>query len=271
MQKYFLSFFCVFLLSASALVDSAHRPTTNPGTSAPTSSSGCSGKVKIMVPLYVYPGSAWEAVASGASSVSTVAIINPNSGPANPPNSDYVSYMQKLHNAGVQMIGYVYTSYGTRATSAVEADITIYANQYPLLSGIFLDEGSADASLVSYYQTLHNYILSKPGWTINVINPGVAPTSGYLAASTQLVTLEDYGTAVAGAVVPSYVQCSNKGQFVAIIHDVSSSSMPSIVNSLLSKNYFGYIYVTDGEGGCCTYNSLTSYYASLVSYVASKQ
>jgi len=238
-------------------------------TTAPTST--CSSKVKVMVPLYVYPGAAWDAVAAGASSVGTLAIINPNSGPASSPDSNYVTYMQKLEDAGVEMVGYVYTGYGTRDIAAVQADINTYATQYPLLKGIFLDEGSPDASMVSYYKTLHDYILSMPGWTHDIVNPGIVPDAGYLTASTQIVSLENYGTSVATATVPSFATCSNKDQFVAIVHTVTADSMNSVIDSLMNMNYFGYIYVTDGVGGCCTYNTLTSYYASMVSYIASKQ
>jgi len=241
-------------------------------TAAPvTPASTCSTKVKIMVPLYVYPGAAWDAVAAGASSVSTLAIINPNSGPASTPDSSYVTYMQKLSDAGVEMVGYVYTGYGTRAIAAVKADIDTYATQYPLLKGIFLDEGAAGADMVPYYQALHDYILSMPGWTYNIVNPGIVPDSGYLAASTQIVSLENYGTSVVSAGVPNFAQCSNRDQFVAIVHTVVAGSMDSIIDAVLSMDYFGYIYVTDGLGGCCTYNSLTNYYASMVAYIASKQ
>jgi len=224
-----------------------------------------------MVPLYVYPGAAWDAVAAGASSVPTLAIINPNSGPAASPDSSYVTYMQKLSDAGVEMVGYVYTGYGLRDIAAVKADIDTYATEYPLLKGIFLDEGAATADMVPYYQALYDYILSMPGWTHDIINPGVVPDAGYLTASTQIVTLENAGATVAAAPVPSSAQCSNKDKFAAIVHTVSADSMSATIDNLFSKDYFGYMYVTDGSQLCCAYNSLTSYYANMVSYIASKQ
>jgi len=260
--------------ATSAPVEATTAPveaTTAPGPTEAVVPSACTAQVKVLVPLYVYPGAAWDAVAAGASSVFTVAIINPNSGPASSPDSSYVTYMQKLHDAGVDMVGYVHTSYGTRAIADVQAEINTYATQYPLLKGIFLDEGSPDVSVLSYYTTLYDYILSMPGWTYDIINPGVVPDAGYLTASTMIVSFENYGTDVATATAPSIAQCSNKDQFAAIAHTVTAGSMDSIIDSLMSADYFGYIYVTDGVGGCCTYNTLTSYYASMVSYIASKQ
>lgn len=254
-------------VAAATAAPVAAAPTTTPAVVAPATGSS----VKVLVPLYIYPGAAWDAVAAGASSVGTIAIINPNSGPASGPDASYVAYMQKLHDAGVEMVGYVYTGYGARDIAAVKADIDVYASQYPLLSGIFLDEGSNTAAMVPYYQALYDYIIGMPGWTHDIVNPGVVPDSGYLAASTQIVSLEDYGTNIAAASVPSFATSSNKDHFSAIVHTISADSMATMVDNLLSKNYFGYIYLTDGAGGCCTYNTLTSYYASMVSYIASKQ
>jgi hypothetical protein len=49
-----------------------------------------------------------------------IAIINPNSGPDSAgPDSSYTTYMKKLTAAGVDMVGYVHTSYGARAVSDV--------------------------------------------------------------------------------------------------------------------------------------------------------
>jgi len=253
---------CVFLLAVDA-------SSTKSATTAP--SAGCTGKVKLLVPLYIYPGAAWDTVVAGASQVSTVAIINPNSGPIVPPDSSYVSYMNKLNKAGVDMIGYVHTSYGTRSIATVQAEINQYASYYPLLKGIFLDEASPDASHVSYYGTLYNLTKTKPGWSYDIINPGVVPTSNYVTASTQIVSFEDSGAALANAAKPSYASCSNEYHFAAIVNSVSAASMHTIVDSVFNKDYFGYIYVTDGSEACCAYNTLSSYYPSLVSYIASKQ
>jgi len=221
-----------------------------------------------MVPLYVYPGAAWDTIAASANSVSTVAIINPNSGPGTGPNSDYVTYMQKMVNAGVVMVGYVHTSYGARALADVKADIDVYATQFPHVTGIFLDEASASSSDIAYYTSLYQYIMSMPGYNYDILNPGIIPDQGYYSISTQIVALENYGTSVASQTVPSWGSCANKDHFVAIVHTTASGSMPTYINSLNTLGYFGWVYVTDGAGGCCTYNALTSYYATEASYIA---
>jgi hypothetical protein len=241
-------------------------PTSKAATSAP--STGCSSPIKLMVPLYTYPGATWDTVAAGAKTVKTVAIINPNSGPGNGPDSSYNTYMNKLNAAGVDMIGYVHTSYGARSIADVKADIDVYASQFPLLKGIFLDEAGATASVLSYYQQLYNYIMGMPGWKYDVINPGAVPTSGYSSAATQIVSFEDVSSKFSASANPSGASCSNKDLYAVITYGASSSGMQSAIATARSKGYYGWVYVTDGSGAS-TYNTLASYYPSMVSYIAS--
>jgi len=222
-----------------------------------------------MVPLYTYPGSTWDQVAASASVVDTLAIINPNSGPGNGPDSSYNTYMTKLHNAGVDMVGYVHTSYGARSIADVKADIDVYASQFPLLVGIFLDEVSASASQLSYYQQLYSYIMSMPGWKYDILNPGAVPTSGYANAATQIVTYESSASSFSSSSNPSWASCSNKNQFSMITYGASSSVMQTAISAAKSKGFYGWVYVTSTAGTGATYNSLPSYYASMASYIAS--
>jgi len=227
-----------------------------------------------MVPLYVYPGAAWDTVIAQASKVGILAIINPNSGPVATVDSSYSSYMTKLKNAGIDQVGYVYTSYGARAVSAVQADIDTYVSKYPLLTGIFLDEASSDASKISFYSTIYNYIKGK-GLNHVILNPGAQPDSGYLAVSTNIMVYENYGSSLASTTLGSWVTCATsaaqkvgfKYRFSGIAHTASSSVQASYAQTLANKG-MGYVYVTDGAGGCCTYNSLTSYFPALADAVA---
>jgi len=234
------------------------KPTTKP-------SSGSSG-MKLLVPLYEYPDSNWDIVAANAATVTTVAIINPSNGPSTGPDSAFTSYMTKLHTAGVTMIGYVHTTYGARAVSDVKADINIYATEFPLLAGIFIDECSADESEIAYYQELYEYIMSFPGWTYDILNPGAVPASGYAAVSTTIVTFEDVVSSFASSSNPSWATSSNRDTFAVISYSCSSASaMESAVAAAASKGYYGWVYFNSGTN----YNTIPSYYAAMASYVAS--
>jgi len=243
--------------------------TTKAPSSSSSSSTGCSGSIKLLVPLYAYPGSDWDTVAAGGSSVDTVAIINPDSGPGTGPDSNYDTYMAKMVSAGVEMVGYVHTSYGARAIADVKSDIDVYATEFPDLVGIFLDECSADASEVSYYSELYTYIMSFPGWKYDILNPGAVPTSGYTAVSTQIVTYEDTSSGFTDSENPSFATCADKNAFAMITYAASSTSnMESAISAAKSKGYYGWVYATDGTASGNTYGTVPSYYSTMVSYIA---
>jgi len=227
--------------------------------------------------LYVYPGKDWDTVASAASSgVKIIAIINPSSGPsASGPDSTYNTYMAKLTAAGVDMVGYVHTTYGDRAIADVKNDINIYATKYPNLKGIFIDEASASASDIAYYQQVYTAITSKSGYVNAILNPGTQPDQGYLAVSTNLVIFENAASLLKNNFA-SWVTCAPnaaakagyKYKFSGIAYGAGSSSVSSVVSTMMNSG-MGLVYVSDGAAGCCTYNTLASYFASEATTVAS--
>lgn len=230
--------------------------------------SGCQGPLKILVPLYVYPGATWDTIAANAKIVSTTVIINPNSGPTNDSDAQYTSYVQKLHNAGVDLVGYIHTSWGARPLNDIEREIELYASQYPLLQGIFLDEAATSKDFVPYYTSIYKSILGKKGWKYSILNPGTIPDQAYVNISSQIVTYEDSYTGFASSSNPTYASCNAKDKFAVITYGASVSAMHNVVTTAQNKNYYGWIYVTDGAGGCCTYNNLVSYYSDFAQYVS---
>jgi len=224
----------------------------------------------------VYPGAAWDQVVSAAASgVKIIAIINPNSGPDSAgPDSTYKTYMQKLTAAGVDMVGYIHTTYGDRSISDVQNDISTYASKYTGLKGIFVDEASASASDISYYQQVYSAITSKSGYANAILNPGTQPDQGYLAVSTNIVVFENAASSLKSSFA-SWVKCAPsasqksgyKYKFSGIAYGASQSQMSSVVSTMANAG-MGLVYVTDGAAGCCTYNTLTSYMTSMASAVA---
>jgi hypothetical protein len=268
----------------SATTSGKSSSTTTTGKSSTTGSPvglcdivpGAQQPLKLLVPLYVYPGAAWDQVVSAASKAHVIAIINPNSGPApSGPDSSYNTYMTKLNNAGAEMVGYVYTSYGARSINDVKADIDLYATKYPGVKGIFFDEASADASAIPFYTQAYNYVMSK-GMTHSILNPGTQPAQGYVSISTNIVIFEEAGSKISTMNYASWVTCAPnaaekanyKYKFSGIAHSTASGSVASIINSFHSKG-MGLVYVTDGAAGCCTYNALTTYMSSEASSVQS--
>jgi len=265
------------------------KPTTKPSSSSSSSSGSSSGSstdlctvtpnsqepLQILVPLYVEPGSAWdELVTAAGTGVKIIAIINPNSGPGTSISSSYKTYMQKFAAAGIDMVGYVHTSYGARSISDVTSDISTYASLYTGLKGIFIDECSADSSELSYYQQVYSAITSHSGYTNAILNPGTQPDQGYLDVSTNIVVFESPASSFKSSFA-SWVKCAPsaseksgyKYKFSAIAYAASSGTMSSTLSSMSSAG-MGMVYVTDGAAGCCTYNTLASYFSSEASAVS---
>jgi hypothetical protein len=142
----------------------------------------------ILLPLYIYPlvwilGNAYEQlgnIATAHPSVGITAIINPDSGPGTAQNIDYVEGISILKNAGIRVIGYTYTSYGSRPIADVEADIDRYISFYgSSISGVLFDEMAYTSGNENYYKTLSNYAKSK-GLTFTAGNPGIDTLPSYL-------------------------------------------------------------------------------------------
>jgi hypothetical protein len=217
----------------------------------------------------VYPGSAWnELVSVAQSGVQVIAIINPDSGPNySGPDSSYKTYIQTLVSAGVVVIGYVHTSWGARNISTVTGEVQIYKNLYAGVTGIFFDEASTDASEISYYQQAYDYVLSV-NFDQVILNPGSEPAQGYLAVSTSIVVYENYASDLSTTTFDSWVTCAPsasekagyKYRFSMIMHTATLAEMPSLVSTAAGMGA-GLVYVTDGVGGCCTYNTLCSFFS----------
>ncbi len=94
-----------------------------------TALSASAAPMGIIVPAYFYPGPLWNDMSFAASRVPLIAIMNPDNGPDNTLNPDYVAAVDDLRASGGRVIGYVYTSYGSRDTNAVNTDIDRYLFQ----------------------------------------------------------------------------------------------------------------------------------------------
>jgi hypothetical protein len=230
----------------------------------------------MLVPLYVDPGSAWdELITAAASGVEIIAIINPDNGPVSSgPDSSYTTYMQKFANAGITMVGYVHTSYASRAASDVIADIDLYNSKYPGLAGIFVDEVATAASDVSYYQQLYTHIMGISGYVHDILNPGTQPDEGYVAVSTNIVIFEDVASNLKSNFA-SWVKCAPssaekagyKYRFSGIAYAASSSEVSSLLSTMEGIG-MGMVYVTDGSDACCVYNNLAAYFTQEAADIA---
>lgn len=148
-------------------------------------------KPAILIPLYIYPGTAWDdliVLARKYPNTEIIAIVNPNSGQGASLNTDYVTGIRELRSAGIKVWIYVATDYpydvdhNTKVVQDCKDDIDDWISFYPeACDGIFLDEmtwietsTSTDADNVkNFYYALKDYGHEK-GFPIVMGNPGTS-------------------------------------------------------------------------------------------------
>lgn len=222
----------------------------------------------IVVPAYFYPGSLWTSMNWAAGRVPLVAIMNPNSGPDTTQDPQYVAAVNSLRAAGGKVIGYVSTSYTTRATNAVKTDIDRYFSFYAV-DGIFLDEltNDSDTNHLNYYASLHQYIQTKGTNLLVIGNPGINTQEAYLTrpCADVLVTFE-VGAGYSNYVTDAWVTNHLARQFCHLPYAVSSAAtMTNFVNLTDARNV-GWIYITS-DSGANPWDTLPAYWTNAVNYV----
>ncbi|EKM59215.1 uncharacterized protein PHACADRAFT_191536 [Phanerochaete carnosa HHB-10118-sp] len=239
----------------------------------------------VLVPLYIFPGqspqcTAWASllnVISANPSVPFIIIINPNSGPgavgSQPDSSSYQGCVPQLKSQpNVRTIGYVFTEYGSRSQSDVDADVSTYAgwDSAYRLDGIFFDQVETTSDLLSTYtafvNTARQSFDDSNGFVI--LNPGTnVQDDGFFSIADQIVTAEDFYSDFS----PSQLSLGSStptAKQAVILHDAPSSPPISLIDQLVTDG-IGSLYITDDTqaNGGNPYDSLPSDLSSFVATV----
>jgi hypothetical protein len=219
--------------------------TSTTSISGPMAYADTTPATGIIVPLYTYPTSSnWDEVINIKTdypSVPIIAVINPSDGPGSYQNSDFVSGIGNLHSAGITVLGYVNTHYGSRSSHSIKKDISTYSSLYNI-DGIFFDEMSNTEGKEHYYESLSNYAKSL-GFTFTVGNPGADVPSSYIGTVDNIVIYEDSGLPNISD-LEGWHTSYDKTNFSIIAHSVDSLD-ESFVSE--ASNYVGYMYITDNR------------------------
>lgn len=143
----------------------------------------------VAVPAYFYPSfpdPLWSQMQSGVPTVA-FAVMNPASGSGAASDPNYVSQVAAARAAGVKVLGYVTSSYATRAEAAVKAEIDNYYAWYQV-DGIFIDEADNNCPTASYYADLNSYTKTKGGAGLTVINPGTTTPECFVTSADIILT-----------------------------------------------------------------------------------
>ena len=227
---------------------------------------GTGNATGLIVPAYWGgDGAEWAQLTAAADDVPIIAIANEANGPGTEFNPDLNASINTLRAAGGDVIGYVYTQYGTRNAAVVKQDIDRWAADYDL-DGIFFDEMSNDTADLPYYTDLYDYTKQvNTGWRV-VGNPGFNTGQVYLAAADTLVVIEtgtDYETYEAS------LWNANHGadRFAHLVHSrADGADMRSVIDAAFADNA-GWVYVTD-DVMSNPWDTLPAFWDDEVAYLA---
>ncbi len=193
-----------------------------------------------LIPAYVPPHEL-AALAAGARRPRMV-VVNPDSGPGAGEGRGYAEAVRTLQAAGVRVLGYVPTTYGSRPLAAVLADVGRYLAWYGV-DGIFFDEASADGALLPYYRAASRQARGDSGRVV-VLNPGVPPAAGYFDVADVVVTFEGTyaGYASAMAATPDWLRRIAPDRVAHLVYDATRAEALDAVADATA----GYVYVTSG-------------------------
>jgi hypothetical protein len=144
----------------------------------------------LLVPAYAHPTVApdlWRRVIAAAPLLRAV-IVNPASGPGTEVDPSYLSVVERLHAAQVQLVSYVDTDYGRRPLRLIEADLAAYRDFYGIRD-VFFDQVTAGEDALGHYTDTVSRARDA-GARFVVLNPGVPPHPGYLDLANVVVSFE---------------------------------------------------------------------------------
>jgi hypothetical protein len=232
---------------------------TSTGTGGTGSTSSTAAGT--IVPLYTDPSDAsWDAIITAAvahPTVHVVAIVNPSDGPGSSKNSGYTTGIAALQAAGIKVIGYVATGYGSHSIASMEAEMDTWKSFYPTVQGIFFDEQSNSTGDVAHYQTLSQYSKSIGlGYTVG--NPGTGVPAAYVGAVDTMLIYESDGVPPLSDL--SAYSAYPPSNFGVIPYAVSSMNTAFVQQA---RQYAAYIYLTNDDLPN-PWDSLPSYFAQLL-------
>jgi len=247
--------------------------TTSSTTTASTTSSssggttaaglvGATGTNGTIIPLYTYPTStSWATVAAAKQahpSVPVIAIVNPSNGPGGALDPNYATGINKLTAAGVKVIGYVHTSYGSRPASQAQAEMDQWHSWYPGVTGIFFDEMANTPGYESYYTSLGTYAKSHVG-NFTVGNPGADTAQSYVGTLDVMLIYESGGLPSTSALTGWHASFP-RTNFGVIPYRVSSLDAAFVA---AARPYVGYIYLQNDDMPN-PWDSVPTYLSSLI-------
>lgn len=202
---------------------------------------------RLVVPAYfhpaVHPGQ-WEWLAQHAAQVRLV-VLNIASGPGTAPEAPFKEATERLRSAGVPVIGYVDTNYGSRPARQIMTELGSYLDWYGV-SGVCLDRVAASAANLPYYGALTARV-RKLGAEIVFFNHGVHPCEAYAEHADLLGTFEGPWSDYHRLDVPRWTTTWPAEKFYHVVHSVPPSRFSEAARLAVQRRAAS-VYITERSG-----------------------
>jgi Spherulation-specific family 4 len=249
---------CAALLAALATVAPLTAGSAASAAPAALRASGAAVPCqRVFVPAYFYSGSSWRRAIATKPAPGAM-ILNVDSGPGTSKLGHFATLVKLAQKAGITVIGYVPTSYGTRAAATVEAEVRDYESWYHV-NGIFLDETADTAAELPYYRKVVFYIRRVAHGAHIWLNPGDYPNRGYVALSSVILTFEGSYASYQHVSVPRWVGQYQASRFAHVVYATPASGVTNAI-SLARRRHAGHLYLTNLPGEPNPYNALPGYW-----------
>ncbi len=225
--------------------------------------------LKILIPLYSYPNwydndYVWQKLIDTKRAnpdVEIVAIVNPSNGHFTEKNSDYTRGIQDLIAADIKVVGYVYTQYGNRGAQEVVDDLEAWSSFYKEegVSGIFFDETSTDANLLSHYSNLSTEARNR-GLEYVILNPGITTDQSYVNSGIAdlIVSYENPNEALLSTPPATYNSPSASTELSLLIYEIENDNVDDLID-FAREHQFSYIYFTEDGFDGNPWDSISQY------------
>nr|WP_239071519.1 spherulation-specific family 4 protein [Amycolatopsis sp. SID8362] len=201
----------------------------------------------MFVPAYFHPRvrrDDWAELARHPDRVRLV-VLNPASGAGSLCDDAFLGPLEQLSCAGIPVVGYVDTDYGSRPAADVLTDAGRYADWYDV-DGVMFDRVSASQADLGHYAALAKAVRAIGARTV-AFNHGAHPAEGYAEHADLLGTFEGPFSSYVDAGIPRWVRRWPAERFVHLVHSVPDRYFAE-ARRLATHRHAANVYLTD-QGG----------------------
>jgi hypothetical protein len=202
---------------------------------------------RLAVPAYfrpdVRPGD-WDLLARSAPQVQAV-ILNVANGPGTEPDPAFTGPVQRLHQAGVTVAGYVDTNYGRRRLSQVIADLDRFREWYSA-TGVCFDRTAATPEHLGYYGAASR-AARRTGAGFVIFNHGTHPVQEYASHADLLGTFEGRWPDYTQLAVPRWTRSWPAAMFEHVVYAVPPDMFGRAM-AMATRRHAGCVFITDSDG-----------------------